>query len=481
MRAIRFDLQQASLEYYFRECYQAFDPGVKTVLVGEANGILTQRYDDNSFSLTLEWKEQKSLTRVFHYQSEILDASICKGFLYDLLVEYFNRELKWGTLTGIKPVKNIQNYLKSGMKPIEIKQKFKKQYRVSSDRIELLLELAKRQEPILTFENRNCDKNGVSLYIGIPLCPAKCSYCSFISTIVSKDGVNLKTYFNNLLLEITDIGDYLTKHGVWIDTLYIGGGTPTVLSAEQLNELMHLIEQTFNLSKLREYTLEAGRVETITEEKLCVAKKYGVHRICLNPQSMNKKTLLSVGRYFEKGLIEKKRELIKSIGFESLNMDLIIGLSDEKLEDFYYSLDSVIALNPENITIHNLSIKKGSILKHDNGIKIGEDYGEDFYQKVKKKLKKNRYDPYYLYRLKYTNGNNENIGYSKPGYEGIYNILMMAERQSVIGIGAGSTGKLYDPETDSMKRVFTVKDIKTYNDRIEEIIDKKKCAYQFFE
>lgn len=482
MRTLRFDLERPNLEYHFHELYQAFDPGVKNVLKGESDGVLTQRCEGKTLVLSLYWKESKPLERRFEFNShEVpLDNSIYKGFLYELLCEYFDKTLEWGTLTGIKPVKIVQKYFSAGMSIPNIEEKFRKYYRVSSDRTQLLLDIAIRQLPFIITENGSINKKHVSLYVGIPLCPAKCSYCSFISTIVDKDGVNLEMYFNHLLLEVNSIGEAFNSHGVIIDTLYIGGGTPTVLKADQLEKLMSGLEESFDLSKLREYTLEAGRPETITLEKLEVAKSHRVGRICLNPQTMSSQTLATVGRYWEKGLIEKQAALIQSLGFETLNMDLIIGLAEESPEDFLFSLDAVMALAPENITIHNLSIKKGSKMKHCNGIHVGTGYGEDFYQTVRKRLSDNGYDPYYLYRQKYTQGNSENIGYAKPGHEGIYNILMMAEKQSIIGIGAGSTGKLYDPVEDNIQRVITVKDIKTYNERIDHIIKKKVEAYQFF-
>lgn len=482
MRILRFDLERPELEYYFHELYQAFDPGVKNILKGEANGVLSQRCEGNIVILSLDWDGIKSLERRFQFNSknEPLENSIYKGFLYDLLCEYFNKTLEWGTLTGIKPVRIAQNYLRAGMSAMDLKKKFKDHYRTGFDRTELIMDLAMKQAPFISFKNETNDKKRVSLYVGIPLCPAKCSYCSFISTVVDRKSANLEEYFRNLLIEVHRIGGVFKTQGVTIDTLYIGGGTPTVLSAAQLESLMLTLERVFDLSKLREYTLEAGRPETITKEKLEVAKKYGVERLCLNPQTMNPGTLEAIGRYWERGLIEKQTELIKSMGFQTLNMDLIVGLADERPDDFLFSLDAVMALDPENITIHNLSIKKGSMIKHNNGIQVGPGYGEDFYQTVRKRLRNKGFDPYYLYRLKYTQGNGENIGYAKAGHEGIYNIIMMAEMQSVIGIGAGSTGKLYDPIKDCIQRVFTVKDIKTYNERIDSIIEKKILDYQFF-
>jgi oxygen-independent coproporphyrinogen-3 oxidase len=479
MRVLRFDLERPELEYYFHELYQAFDPGVKNILSGAAAGVLSQKSLENQVILTLAWENGKTLTRVYQFNNseEPLENSIYKGFLYDFLCEYFDKQLEWGTLTGIKPVKMVQKYIRLGWSSTQIRSRFRHYYRVSSDRTDLLMRIAKKQADFIPTELDCGAQHLISLYVGIPLCPSKCDYCSFVSTIVDKKEQNLQQYFDHLLVEIEKTGEILRTCDLRIDTLYIGGGTPTVLSASQLDTLMSALEESFDLSHLREYTLEAGRPETINRDKLEVAKAHGVERICLNPQSMNPQTLLSVGRPWEAGLIEKQVALIKSFGFKSLNMDLIVGLGNETPDDFLRSLEAVIELEPQNITIHNLSIKKGSRIKDQNGIVVKEGYGEDFYQAVKSRLSNEGFEPYYLYRLKYTRDNSENIGYAKPGHEGIYNILMMAECQSTLGIGAGATGNLYDPVTDNITKVFTVKDVKTYNERFEEIVEKKCGAY----
>lgn len=479
MRVLRFDLERPELEYYFHELYQAFDPGVKNVLTGKADGVLVEKTEGTQVVLTLTWEGGKALTRTYQFNNSVepLENSLYKGFLYDFLSEYFEKRLQWGTLTGIKPVKMVQKYYKLGWSSERIRNQFQEYYRVSRDRTDLLMQIAEKQAGFMMTESDSVARQPINIYVGIPLCPSKCDYCSFVSTIVDRQGENLQRYFDHLLIEIQKTGEILRTCDLRIDSLYIGGGTPTVLSASQLDTLMSTLAECFELSHLREYTLEAGRPETINREKLEVAKAHGVKRICLNPQSMNPQTLLSVSRPWEEGLIEKQVALIKSLGFKTLNVDLIVGLGNETPDDFLRSLEAVIALEPENITIHNLSIKKGSRIKDQNGIVVKAGYGESFYQMVKNRLNNEGFEPYYLYRLKYTRDNSENIGYAKPGHEGIYNILMMAECQSTIGIGAGATGNLYDPETDCISKVFTVKDVKTYNERFEEIVEKKLAMY----
>ncbi|AFA48950.1 coproporphyrinogen dehydrogenase HemZ [Acetobacterium woodii] len=482
MRILRFDLQRPELEYYFHELYQAFDPGVKNILSGNADGVLLQKTEEDTVTLQLNWYDEKKLTRTYQFMKndDPLDNSVYKGFFYDFLCEYFDKKLEWGTLTGIKPVKMVFKYLNKGWSQSAIRERFSKYYRVSYDRIDLMLSIANRQADFIVPTQKKGLNKSISIYVGIPLCPSKCDYCSFVSTIVDKNADNLTKYFTHLLAEIQRTGEVVKAQGFRIDTLYIGGGTPTVLNARQLDQLMTALENAFDLSQLREYTLEAGRAETINREKLAAAKAHGVERVCLNPQSMNQQTLINVKRPWEAGLIEKQVALIKSFKFKTLNMDLIVGLGDETADDFRRSLEMVIALEPENITIHNLSIKKGSRIKDQMGIVVKEGYGEAFYQAVKQRLNLENYQPYYLYRLKYTQDNSENIGYAKPGHEGIYNILMMSECQATIGIGAGATGNLYYEETDEVQKVFTVKDVKTYNERFEEIVTKKIKAYQIY-
>ncbi|WKY46380.1 coproporphyrinogen dehydrogenase HemZ [Eubacteriaceae bacterium ES3] len=471
MSILLFNLENPDLEYYFHEMVQAFEPGIKNVWEGDWDGKLTQSIKGLEIEYQLEWKEKQNFAKKYSVssQQDLEDKGIYKGYLYDFLSEYYQKELMWGSLTGIKPVKIVQKLQRQGLTETLIKKKLMDYYRVSDDRTQLLLELAKKQREIIEE-----GKKKISIYIGIPLCPSKCSYCSFVSTIVDRKRQNLNQYFANLLIEIEEIGKLIKEKNITVDSIYIGGGTPTVLTANQLDELFLMLDKTFALNQLREFTLEAGRTDTLSDEKLMIAKKFGVDRICLNPQSMNQKTLDTVKRPCSATDISHFAEMVRFLKFENLNMDLIIGLGEEKSDDFLNSLNQVLDFQPENITIHNLSVKKGSKIKNDFGIKVNEGYGESFYQQVRKILLSHGYNPYYLYRLKYTCGNSENVGYSLKNKEGIYNIMMMSETQTVIGIGAGATGNIYDEERDEIKKIFTVKDVKTYNDRFYDILDKKK-------
>ncbi|WKY43005.1 coproporphyrinogen dehydrogenase HemZ [Eubacteriaceae bacterium ES2] len=472
MSVLLFSLEKPELEYYFHEMVQAFKPGIKNVIDTEADW--DKKLSQRTLGLTIEYsieqqgKECFVKTYKLSDKKDLGDKGIYKGYLYDFLSDYYKKTLMWGSLTGIKPVKIVQILEREGLSEQAIKERLVGYYRLSDDRSKLLIDLSKKQLPFIAAGQKK-----IGIYIGIPLCPSKCSYCSFVSTLVDRKKENLRQYFNNLLLEIDAIAGLLKQKRLVIDSIYIGGGTPTVLDTEQLEKLFFIIKQNFDINNLREFTLEAGRTDTLTVEKLRIAKDNGVDRICLNPQSMNQQTLDAVKRPCQVEDIKNYVSIIRELGFKILNMDLIIGLGNEGADDFLNSLDQVISYSPENITIHNLSIKKGSKIKNDFGISVDDGYGEDFYQKVRQILLKAAYDPYYLYRLKYTAGNSENIGYAKSGAEGIYNIMMMSEKQTIIGIGAGATGNIYFEKSDEIKKIFTVKDIKTYNDRFEKIVEKK--------
>lgn len=479
MSVLLFNLEKPELEYYFHEMIQAFLPGIKITLTNEWDMCLSQKNCSNQVELRLEHASGRFYQKNYPVKNrnDLNDKRIYKGFLYDFLSDYFDKKLMWGSMTGIKPVKIIQKLENKSFNDKEIFNELISSYRVSDDRAHLLMDLAKIQKSFIACGQ---EKNRIGIYLGIPLCPSKCSYCSFVSSLVDKKRGNLERYFNHLLMEIEKIGQFVSRRGLIIDTLYIGGGTPSVLDERQIVELLDLLEKTFDLSTLREYTFEAGRPDTLTEEKLRIIKGHGVDRICLNPQSMKEKTLEAVSRPYQVGEIEKWVDIIRKLNFKSLNMDLIIGLADETPDDFLNSLEQLLSFQAEGITLHNLAIKKGSKMKIDHGIAVKDGYGEGFYQLIKEKMTGHAYNPYYLYRLKYTSGNSENIGYAKSGYEGIYNIMMMSEVQSIIGIGAGATGNLYLREKNLIKKIFTVKDVKTYNERFDELLEKKLIALDHF-
>lgn len=476
MEKLSFTLADRLYEYPCFELYQQFRPEIPVVF----NEALEDRIDvdlsGEILVLTAVEKGEVVLQKEYDYEKKPMDKQSFKGFLYLFLCELFGYTLDWGTMTGIKPVKMAHNLLKEGQMPLQVKQSLMEKYQASEGKIELITGIAQREMGIIY----PLSQKKVSVYVGIPLCIAKCSYCSFISTVADKKRTIVEEYLKNLLYEVRLTGRYLKERGIATDTLYIGGGTPSILDERQLETLLTALDEELELGNLREYTFEAGRPETTNLRKLEILRAHGVDRICLNPQTMNADTLAAVNRNYPPQAILDTYEAIRDVGFESVNMDLILGLNRESEEAFMRSLDQVIVLRPENITIHCLAVKKGSAIKTATGRQVENPYSKAFCASVQEKLGRRGYQPYYLYRQKYTQGNGENIGYCLEGREGIYNILMMAEKQSIIGIGAGSSGKLYVPDIDRFDRIFTVKDVKTYNDRTKEIVGKKMAQYEAF-
>ena len=476
MERLSFTLEDAFYEYPCREMLQQFAPEVQVVFNDpEAENRIDVAVGAAQLSLTLWSGKEQILSQKYPLEKDKpLDKDGLKGFLYLFLCAHFGRTLDWGILTGIKPVKMIHALLRGGKSPKAAMDAMKADFMISDKKLRLITDIAQGEMPYIY----PLDSRRVSVYIGVPICIAKCSYCSFVSTVADKAGCLQSAYLENLCREIRDTGAFLERQGMILDTLYIGGGTPSVFDAAQLETLLACVDEAFDQSKLREYTFESGRPETTTPEKLAVMKAHGVGRICLNPQSMNKVTLEAVGRRYSPEDICRVMGEIRQAGFDAVNMDLILGLNHESQDDFMHSLEAVLAMTPENITVHSLAVKKGSAIKQATGRHVENPYPPEFYDVVQARLQSAGYHPYYLYRQKYTQGNGENVGYSLAGRDGIYNILMMAEKQSIIGIGAGSSGKLYIAEQDRFERVFTVKDVRTYNERYSEIFEKKMNHYR---
>lgn len=454
----------------FSELLQQFDPEAKITqnnedqpdtvsIIRNENAIIVK---DNDGIITITPKA--SFSNVMKFEHE-------KLAFYNYLRRRYQKDLNWGILTGVKPVKLYKKLESNHFDPIPV---LRDQWKLKQNKIDLLKEVHRNQIKLLNQYNK---EGHVSLYIGIPICFSKCTYCSFITTISDKKRKTVKSYLVNLLNEIRETGQFLKEKDIIIDSIYIGGGTPSILEADELEALLETIKQSFDLKNLQEYTFESGRPETTTKDRLKILKKYDINRICLNPQTMNDNTLNKINRHYSSEDILEVFKTLREEGFNNINMDLISGLEDETEEDFLRSLNKLISLDPEGITVHDLSIKKGSKLKELNGVKPKEAFSDEFYDKVNAILDQNGYKPYYMYRQKYTVGNGENIGYAKKGFESLYNVLMMAEEQTILGLGAGSSGKLYDHLIDQFNKVFTVKDINTYNIRNQEIIEKKINQY----
>ena len=394
-----------------------------------------------------------------------------KRSMVKILEQKFKSNVPWGILTGIRPVKIVHALLDEGKDEEYIKEKLKEDYYIKDDKIELALNIAKRERQFIY----PIDENKVSLYVGIPFCPTRCYYCSFPANPVDKFGGKKPLYVEKLLQEARGVAELLRDNNKEIETLYIGGGTPTTLSPEEMDTLIKGLYKEFDLSKIKEFTVEAGRPDTINREILEVLKKHGVDRISINPQTMNDETLQKVGRKHSVNDIIECFQLARELGFDNINMDIILGLVDENLEMVENTLKQIEKLSPESLTVHTLAVKRTSKLKEniDNYELTQFDEMTKMIDLSMKYAKKMGLNPYYMYRQKHMLGNLENIGYAKEGYECIYNIQIMEERQSNIALGAGSITKFVYADENRIERVENVKNLEQYIDRVDEMINRK--------
>lgn len=397
--------------------------------------------------------------------------NVFKRMMYDMLKKLTGRELPWGTLTGVRPTKIVYTLLEDGKNDHEIRDYLKKEYYVSEKKGDLAIKVASNEKRLLEKLDYN---NGYGLYAGIPFCPTTCLYCSFTSypLAVWKDRVD--TYVDAMLKEL-EFTSRLMKDKK-LDTFYMGGGTPTTLEPEQLDRVLSFFEEHFDTTGLKEYTIEAGRPDSITRDKLLIMKKHGVDRISINPQTMNDDTLKLIGRHHTVEQIKEAFTLARECGFDNINMDLIIGLPGETREHIERTMREVALLAPDSLTVHSLAIKRAARLnifweKYKDYAMVNTD---DIINMTADCAAAMGMEPYYLYRQKNMAGNFENVGYSKPGREGIYNILIMEEKQTIMAVGAGASTKVVFPEENRIERVENVKDVTTYIENIDEMIDRKR-------
>ena len=394
---------------------------------------------------------------------------LIKQSFYKAAVQLTGNGLPWGMLTGIRPAKLASRALEAGMSSEEVHTLFWDTYFVSPSRTELALNAAQAGLAV----KRSLKPDEISLYIGIPFCPTRCAYCSFVSADVQKALKLVEPYLDGLCQEMAASAAYLRQAGLFIRTIYIGGGTPTTLTAPQLERLLTQVEQCFDLSRLTEYTVEAGRPDTITADKLAVLKAHHVDRVSVNPQSMEDTVLEAMGRSHTAADILDAYAIVRQSGIPMVNMDLIAGLPKDSLEGFQYTLEQVLALAPENITVHTLALKKGSRLAMERqGLPSGAETAA-MLEYAWKRLREAGYLPYYLYRQKYMSGALENIGWCKPGCEGIYNICIMEELHTILALGGGGSTKLTDPETGKIVRITNPKYPHVYLERVEQVCQNK--------
>lgn len=409
------------------------------------------------------------------FPSDHTEGKNClKTALYDLLCEAAGRTLPWGTLTGIRPTKLPMAFYDSGRSQEEAAEYLRQTYKVSEEKIRLCTQVAANEKRILEGVDK---ERSFSLYIGIPFCPTICLYCSFSSYPLNIWAKEVDHYLEALFKEIRQVRSMVDKS--CMTTVYMGGGTPTSLNGEQMDRLLSVLEENFDLNIAREFTIEAGRPDSVTQDKLRVIKNHGIERISINPQTMNQKTLDVIGRRHTTEDVERAFDMARRVGFSNINMDLILGLPGESSEDVANTLERIGKLAPESMTVHSLAVKRASRLNQNL-----ELYPPASQEEVNRMIhmawqaaEAMGLEPYYLYRQKNMAGNLENVGYAKPGKECLYNILIMEEKQSIIAVGAGGTSKILYPEENRIERVENVKSVKDYIERIDEMIERKRQKF----
>ncbi|HBI64893.1 MAG TPA: coproporphyrinogen dehydrogenase HemZ [Clostridiales bacterium] len=388
-----------------------------------------------------------------------------KSAIFDALSPFLEVQPEWGALTGVRPAKFARSFLEQGMTPAEVAALMTETYHVTPARRALAIRCAGLA---LDYKNKQNPRD-ISVYIGIPFCPSRCSYCSFVSHDIERAGALMADYLDTLCAEIIHTGEILRQADLHIVSMYIGGGTPTTLSAEQLERLLSTVESAFDLHDLTEFTVEAGRPDTITEQKLRTLARHGVGRISINPQSMNDAVLEKIGRKHSAQQVLDAYHLARSIGFDAINMDTIAGLDGDTPDSFARTMDALIALEPENITVHTLAAKRGAE-QHDRARNVRkQDTVRQMLDIAAKKLTAAGYSPYYLYRQKFMAGGFENVGWCRLGYECRYNIYMMEELHTIVSLGAGGMTKLVDADGKKIQRMNNPKYPYEYNTSLEKI------------
>lgn len=466
-------LEDMTFEQDIRELLMAFYPEEKYIYTDEDVFLsLLLSKDNTDYHIKI-----KSEDNVLEFSSPLRDTKFdtkndLKRNIYINLLKLGNKELPWGTLTGIRPTKIVMEMFENGMGLEDIKEHLKDVYLVSDKRIKLCTDTAKNEFNIL----KKIDyKNGYSLYIGIPFCPTRCLYCSFTSYSIAQWKKDTDTYVEALCKELLAVSKMY--EGKKLQTIYMGGGTPTSLEGYQLSKILNVVKTNFDLSNLLELTVEAGRPDSITREKLEALKDVGVDRISINPQTMQQKTLDLIGRHHTIEDIYESYKLARDVGFENINMDFIIGLNGETLEDVIDSFKKVRTFAPESVTIHSLALKRAARLNTENKREIMDnDLILSMINTATDTCADLGLEPYYLYRQKNMAGNLENIGFSKPGKECLYNILIMEEKQTIIACGAGTSSKIVFGD-GRIERIENVKDPKLYIERLDEMIMRKESMH----
>ena len=395
--------------------------------------------------------------------------------LFRLLSEKTGYTPQWGILTGVRPSKLMNTYIEKygDEKAVEM---FCERLLVSEEKAKLAFSVAKAESKIMKLSN----KKSFSLYVSVPFCPTRCNYCSFVSHSIEQAKKLLPEYVEKLCEEIRITGAVAADIGLKLESVYWGGGTPTTLSASQIDLICTEIENSFDLSCVREYTIEAGRADTVSADKLEVMKKHNVGRISINPQTFNDDVLVSIGRRHTVSDVINAYQSAREAGFDNINMDLIAGLTDDSFESFCNSVDRAIELAPENITLHTLALKRSSKIVTGNvDVESGETANK-MLEYAQNKFYSSGYLPYYMYRQSRSLGNLENVGWCKPGCACLYNVFMMEECHTVLAVGAGAVTKLKEPDGKNIERIFNFKYPYEYNSRFDMLMQRKAYIKEFY-
>lgn len=446
------------------------------------NYLYTEKQEENEKTILISifsyngkiYNDKKEYFNITDGQAELYLA----GMVLEQFISEFKFKPNWGIVTGVRPSKLMASIIDE-VGEENARERFIEKYLAKPEKAELAFQVAKMEERII----KTATGDSFSLYISIPYCPTRCSYCSFVSHSISNEKAkDLIPQYVEFLCEELKVTAKIAKHnGLYLKSVYWGGGTPTTLTSEQLDKILTVIEENFDLSNCIEYTVEAGRPDTITKEKLDTLKKHNVNRISINPQTFNNSVLKEIGRCHTAEETVEKYNLARETGFNAINMDLIAGLPTDTIEGFKYSLEQAIALNPENITVHTLSLKRSStIVTEDEKGNLDATVTSDMVEYAITRLTENGYKPYYMYRQSKSLGNLENVGWCKKDKECYYNVYMMSECQTVLSVGAGSVIKLKEPDGKHIERIFNFKFPFEYVSRFSELIERKDRINTFF-
>lgn len=434
----------------------------------EVSDIITISVNIGSFN-----KSETAVKKLTDDDNELVSAQL----LYKLLCDFTGLTQPWGILTGVRPVKLLRRLAEESSEEQAVK-KFEKDFFVSNEKIALSRETEHNEQKILELSK----PESFSLYVGIPFCPSRCSYCSFVMASIERAEKLIEPYTKLLCEEIKRTSEIANKLGLRLETVYFGGGTPTTLSAEQLDTVLRTVNKSFDMSTCREFTVEAGRPDTIDIAKLFALKENKVDRISINPQTVNDEVLKTIGRKHTAQQFFDAFELARKCGFDNINTDLIAGLPTDTPESFKNSLDSIVRLNAECITVHTLCMKRASRLTTE-GVTLDLQQARDAREMLaytQNILGQNEYIPYYMYRQSRMVGNLENVGWSKKGFESLYNVYVMDETHTILACGSGGVTKLKRNNPDYLERIFNFKYPYEYIDRFDELIQRKSEIMQFY-